>query len=126
MYMTRPEEVRPAPLPIEGAQGTTFRVLIGPEQGAPHFAMRHFTVDPGGHTPLHQHPYEHEIVVQAGKGLVRCGDTYRGIRAGDAIFLPPGKLHQIRNTGTDPLEFICLVPVQFDCGDGSCQKTPGT
>ena len=110
----------------EGAEGVTFRLLIGHRDGAPHFAMRHFTVEPGGHTPLHRHPYEHEILVLSGKALVRSGDTYRGLQVGDALLVSPQELHQIRNCGDQALQFICLVPIQFDCGDGTCRPTPGS
>ncbi len=111
---------------VDGAHGVALRVLIGREDGAPNFAMRHYTVDPAGHTPLHRHNYEHEIFVLAGTGMVQSNDTYRGIRPGQAILVPANELHQIKNTGDIPLQFICLVPKEFDCGGGVCQPTPGT
>ncbi len=126
MYITRPEQVQAVPMKVDGAEGVEFRLLIGHDHGAASFATRQLIIAPGGHTPQHQHNYEHQILVQSGKGLVRDGDTYRGIQRGDVVFLPPNRLHQIRNTGPEPLEFICLVPLQFVCGDGSCQPTPGT
>ena len=66
------------------------------------------------------------MLVLSGKALVRSNDTYRGIVAGQCVFVGANELHQFKNTGDVPLEFICIVPVQFDCGDGTCQPTPGT
>jgi len=111
---------------MEGAEKVTFRLLVGREHGAPNFAMRHFTVEPGGHTPLHRHNYEHEVMILSGKGLVRGDETIREVHAGDVVFMPANELHQFRNTGDEPLAFICLVPVTHDCGNGDCTPTPGS
>jgi len=125
MLIRRAEQTESQAMDIDGAAGVSMQVMVGRDDGAPNFAMRRFTVAPGGHTPLHQHNYEHEVIVVAGKGVVRGGETHRQITAGDVVFMPPNKLHQFKNTGDDDLQFICLVPVQFNCADGSCKPTPG-
>ena len=91
------------------AKGVEMRPLITERDGAPHFAMRVFTLDPGGHTPYHDHAWEHEVFVLAGSGVVRAADGERPLRAGDAIFVAPQETHQFR-AGTDGLQFICCVP----------------
>ncbi len=45
---------------LDGARRVRIRMLIGPDDGASSFHMRHFEFQPGGHTPHHQHEYEHE------------------------------------------------------------------
>lgn len=105
------------------------RLLVGRADGAPNFAMRLFEVQPGGHTPLHQHPYEHEILVLQGQGQAVSGDgvTIRPVAGGDVVLVPPHEKHQFRNAGQSVLKFICLVPVSYDCGQGSaCTPTPGS
>ena len=52
---------------MEGASGCKVRSLVGEGDGAPNFAMRQFEVEPGGHTPRHHHPYEHESL-RIGRG----------------------------------------------------------
>ncbi len=126
MYVRTSDQLNGQAMKMDGAVGVTLQVLISSDHGAAHFAMRHFTIEAGGHTPLHRHNYEHEIFVLSGRGVARSNDTYRRIHAGQCIFIPPDELHQIKNTGDAPLQFICLVPLQFDCGDGKCQPTPGT
>ncbi len=111
MLIINPQQIGAEPVQTEGAEGVTCRLLIGREHGAPHFAMRQFTIAADGHTPLHRHDYEHEVFVLCGKGLVRSGDTYRAIHAGDVVFMPANELHQFKNVGMEALEFICLVPV---------------
>ncbi|MBL9124228.1 MAG: hypothetical protein JNG90_11390, partial [Planctomycetaceae bacterium] len=61
------------PVVMPGAQGCTVRWLVGARDQAPNFAMRQFEVEPGGFTPRHQHPYEHEVYVLEGQGVVLEG-----------------------------------------------------
>ncbi len=48
------------------------QVLISAEE-APHFAMRCFTIQPGGKMPLHTNTVEHEQFVLSGKAEVTLG-----------------------------------------------------
>ena len=59
------------PVQMEGASGARMRMLCGPADGAANFHMRHFEVQPGGHTPHHQHDYEHEILILKGAGVAQ-------------------------------------------------------
>ena len=126
MRVHHTDQTKAQAMEMDGAVGVSLRLMVGREHGAPTFAMRHFTVEPDGHTPLHRHNYEHEVYVVAGKGLVRSGDTHREVTPGSAVFISANELHQFSNTGPDPLQFVCMVPVQFDCGNGQCQPTPGS
>ena len=101
----------------DGIEGVTMRLLVGKDDQAPTFAMRHFTIESGGSTPMHQHNWEHEVLVLTGTGEIECDGKVESIVGGDAIFVPPNDLDQFRNTGTDPLEFICIVPVESPCGE---------
>ncbi len=100
---------------MEGAEGAKMRMLIGPDDGAGNFHMRQFEVAPGGHTPHHNHDYEHEIIVLEGQGIAKSEQGDRTFKAGDVIFVPAGEMHQFQNTGADPLKFICLIPAPQDC-----------
>jgi quercetin dioxygenase-like cupin family protein len=52
------------------------RDLISEKDGAPNFRLRHFVIEPGGHTPLHRHDWEHENYFISEKGILV---TERGI-----------------------------------------------
>ncbi len=95
---------------MPGAIGCRVRWLVGQADGAPNFAMRQFEVAVGGHTPQHSHPYEHEVFVLEGAGVVLEGDREHPLRSGDVVFVPPDEIHQFRNTGSVPFTFLCLVP----------------
>lgn len=88
------------------------RVLIGAAEGAANFVMRHFTIDPEGHSPYHTHPWEHEVYVLAGKGEVRFAGGATAVAPGDFAYVPPTDEHQFVNTGDEPFEFICVVPME--------------
>jgi quercetin dioxygenase-like cupin family protein len=115
MRTIHPNDIPAAPVTSEGAAKATIRELITADTGAPTFAMRLFEVEPGGHTPLHAHDWEHEVFILAGSGEVRGPEGAHPFAAGDAVFVPPGETHQFANTGPARLRFLCLIPVQQAC-----------
>ena len=110
MKVNHYEQVTEQGVDMEGASGCKVRWLIGQEDGAPNFAMRQFEVAPGGHTPKHHHPYEHEVFVLEGSGLVLEGDVEHQLKPGDVIYVAPDEVHQFRNNSAAPLKFLCLIP----------------
>jgi len=107
------EAAEKKPVEMQGASGCSMRQLVTDQDGAPNFAMRQFEVEPGGHTPLHSHPYEHEVFVLEGNGAVIEGDQKHPIQKGDVIYVAPDDIHQFQNTGTTPMKFLCMVPNDF-------------
>lgn len=99
-----------------GAKDAKIRVLIGPEDGAGNFHMRHFELGVGGCTPRHQHAHEHEVLVLKGSGTIHSEVGDRPFNPMDVIYIPPNERHQFCNTGKEPCEFICLIPALCKCG----------
>jgi quercetin dioxygenase-like cupin family protein len=91
------------------AHGVEMRPLLTAAEGAPHFAMRVFTLAPEGHTPYHSHAWEHEVYILDGTGVVRSADGERALHRGDAVLVRPHEEHQFQ-AGTAGLQFICCVP----------------
>ena len=110
MKVNHYDDIESRPVEMEGASGCSVRWLVGESDGAPNFAMRRFEVAPGGYTPQHSHPYEHEVYVLEGAGVVYEGDVEHPLQAGDVIFVAPDEVHQFRNTGSEPMRFLCMVP----------------
>lgn len=92
-----------------GARGVEKRTLIGKEHSAESFFLRHFSIEPSGHTPRHSHAWEHEIFVLSGTGTVMVGDEHAEIGEGMALFIPPHVGHQI-HAGGKGLVFLCIIP----------------
>ncbi|MDI3503376.1 MAG: hypothetical protein PWP64_312 [Candidatus Cloacimonadota bacterium] len=95
---------------VEGAKDAKIRWLISQKDGAPNFAMRMFEVKPQGHTPYHQHDWEHEIYCLSGKGnlITERGET--PFAENDILYVDPGMMHSFKNVGHDTLKFLCLIP----------------
>lgn len=95
---------------VEGAKDAKIRWLITKKDGANNFTMRLFDLDSGGHTPLHQHDWEHEVFIVSGSGELRNKKEKNPFKQGDVIFVPSMEWHQFVNTGNELLQFICVIP----------------
>ena len=96
----------------EGAEGVKVRRLISDPDGAEHFALRQFELEPGGHTPLHTHDWEHEIYVLDGQGIIQYEGQEYPLTSGNVLLVPANTQHQFRNTGQPPFRFLCIVPMK--------------
>ncbi len=99
-------------VPVQGVSagsGTTRQVLIGPDEG-PNFALRKFSIQPGGGMPLHTNTVEHEQYVLGGRARVVIGDETCEVQKDDVVFIPRGIPHAYTTLGEDPFEFLCIVP----------------
>lgn len=110
MKIEKSSNVACNPVEMKEATGMGVRLLISKDDGANNFVMRMFELKPGGHTPLHIHPHEHEVFVLEGEGTF----VYEGIGhkfcSDYVIFVPGDKEHCFKNTGHSVLRFLCLIP----------------
>ena len=120
MIVKQPQAVPAQDVTMEGARDVQVRVLFGPADQAPTFAMRIFDLAPGGHTPFHEHPFEHEVVILSGDIVIVTEDGDRPVQVGDGILIYPDEKHQFRNrSDSQPASFMCLVPIAYQTGEGS-------
>ena len=115
------DEIPASPVQMDGVKGITMSMMVGRADGAPHFALRSFIVEPEGHSPRHSHDYEHEVYIVSGTGEVLLEGEYRPLKQGDVVYVPADEEHQFR-AGKDGMRFLCLVPVERNCGG----DTPGS
>jgi quercetin dioxygenase-like cupin family protein len=94
---------------VAAGTATEVQVLVGPDDGAPHFALRRFRMGEGGGMPLHTNTVEHEQFVVAGRARVTVGATVHEVSAGHALFIPAGVPHSYEVVEA-PFEFLCVVP----------------
>jgi len=101
----------PVSMAVEKSSSATLQVLLGPDDGAPNFIMRRFTILPGGWIPAHMHPeIEHEQVMLEGEmHLTLDGEIHR-LGAGDCVLIPAGVTHAYENRGRFPVRFLCIIP----------------
>jgi len=93
--------------------GVRKKVLISLED-APNFAMRCFTIQPGGRMPNHTNMVEHEQYVLGGHAKIGIGEEIFEVQKGDVVFIPSKIPHWYKNIGSESFEFLCLVPNKED------------
>ncbi|MFQ5862355.1 MAG: cupin domain-containing protein [Candidatus Brocadiales bacterium] len=114
MFISNFKKIPPAPI-VEGASGVKIRWMITEDKGADNFVMRHFEIEPDGHTPMHTHPWEHEMFILGGEGAVANGKDEKALKEGDVVFIPRGEKHQFKNTGKYPFTLLCMIPSKNRC-----------
>ena len=71
-----------------------------------------------GATTPHYHPRTEEIYyIVEGHGSMQVGNEIRLVGPGDAIAIPPGARHQIRNTDSVVLKFLCCCAPAYEDED---------
>jgi quercetin dioxygenase-like cupin family protein len=98
---------------VAAGQDTTIQVLISSQEG-PNFAMRKFSMNPGGGMPLHTNTVEHEQYVLGGQARIGIGEEEYEVQQGDVVFIPEGVPHFYENIGDEPFEFLCVIPNKED------------
>lgn len=75
-------------------------------------------IPPGMTTTPHHHPRSEEIYfILQGEGQMTIGDQSHDVRMGDAIAIPPGSVHKIRNTGSEILRLLCCCAPGYEHED---------
>jgi len=101
---------------MEGAKNVYKQVPISKDDGSPVFSFRVFTIEPGGHTPFHKHPFEHMNYVIEGNGAIvtESGEELE-FKKGDFALVLPDEKHQYKNKSTSkPMLMICAVPKEYE------------
>jgi quercetin dioxygenase-like cupin family protein len=96
--------------PVGAADGMGKGVLIDESRGAPNFAIRRFTLDPGAAVPKHTNEVEHEQYVLSGEYVVGIDGEEYTVSEGDSLLIPAGVVHWYRNEGDESGAFLCAVP----------------
>jgi quercetin dioxygenase-like cupin family protein len=97
--------------PTVEVPGVLRREVITADDGAPNFVMRVFEVEAGCASPSHTHPFEHEVLVLTGRGVVVSEEGRTPIAKDSVIFVAPNEHHCFVNNGHQTLRFVCLIPL---------------
>lgn len=116
MKITRLDSSQNVRVDMEGAKNVHKQIPISGSDGSPTFAFRVFTIEPGGHTPYHAHPFEHLNYIIEGEGVVvNSSGEERTARKGDFVLVLPGEKHQYRNRSPlNTFVMICAVPKEYE------------
>jgi mannose-6-phosphate isomerase-like protein (cupin superfamily) len=108
-YRVRLNEAFTGSLPVPGGK-SVFRILLDEETvGAKNFALLANEFDPGFTSKAHKHDKEeHAFYIISGTGIIRIEDESIPVGEGDAVYVPPGKMHDVSSTGNAPLKYLVL------------------
>lgn len=75
------------------------------------FDLEQVTVPPGKTAwPFHSHAAQWEMyLVQSGRGSARSDEGVEDVGPGDCWIVPPGRAHQLTNTGDEPLVYLVIA-----------------
>ncbi len=104
------------PVTMQDAAGVCKQLPLSAADGSPVFSFRVFTIEPGGHTPYHTHPFEHMNFIIEGSGeLVQENGDKIALKKGDFALVLPDELHQYRNSSaSESFIMICAVPKEYE------------
>lgn len=89
------------------------------------FYVQNVIVDAGGSSGWHHHPGPEFSIIKSGSGtLYRDSCDPVVVNAGQAIFIPGGMNHLLRNDGTVPLEVYVTYVVPADTGVRNDEPRP--
>lgn len=108
------KNVKDFPREEVAAGKNTFKQVLISQKNAPNFAMRKFTIEPGGYMPLHTNIVEHEQYVLKGKAEVNIGGKLYVVQKDDVVFIPAEIEHNYKTIGNEAFEFLCIVPNMED------------
>jgi quercetin dioxygenase-like cupin family protein len=116
MKITSLDRAEKAKMNMEGAKEAYKQIPISKADGTPTFSLRVFTIEPGGHTPHHKHPFEHLNYIIEGDGvLVSETGNERPVKKGDFVLVLPDEIHQYRNKSLNKqFVMICGVPKEYE------------
>ena len=90
---------------------TRLRELLHPDKQevAINYSLAHAVLAPGETSTAHRLKSTEVYYILSGRGLMNINDKSRETEPGDAIYIPPEALQSIKNIGSEPLTFICIV-----------------
>lgn len=75
-------------------------------------------VEPGRDTEVHRHQLSQEIYyILEGEGEMRLGGETFKVKTCDAILIPPGTLHCVKNDGRSALRMLCVCSPPYSHED---------
>ena len=106
-------------VPFTTVDGSTIRELLAHRNSAiRQQSLAEARLAPGACTTPHHHKATEEIYyILSGTADMTLGHDTRPVGPGDAIAIPPGLRHTIKNTGPVELVFLCTCAPGYEHAD---------
>jgi mannose-6-phosphate isomerase-like protein (cupin superfamily) len=106
-------------VPFTTVDGSTIRELLAHRNSSIRKqSLAEARLSAGSATIPHHHAVTEEIYyILSGTAEMTIEQESCSVEAGDAIAIPPGQRHTIRNTGTEELVFLCTCAPGYEHAD---------
>ena len=81
------------------------------------YSLAHGLLDPGTQSLWHRLKSSEVYYFIAGRGVMKVEEESMAVEAGSVIYVPPEAKQSLVNTGTSPIEFLCLVDPAWKAED---------
>jgi mannose-6-phosphate isomerase-like protein (cupin superfamily) len=91
--------------------GSLLRESLHPDKEplALRYSLAHATVAKGQKTAPHTLSSSEVYYILSGRGRMHIDDKTYGVGRGDTVYIQPGAVQFIENTGRTDLKFLCIV-----------------
>jgi mannose-6-phosphate isomerase-like protein (cupin superfamily) len=98
---------------------TRLRELLHPAKAALAlgYSLAHGFLDPGEQSLSHRLKSSEVYYFIAGRGVMKVETESSDVEAGSVVYVPPGARQSLKNSGTVPIEFLCLVDPAWTAAD---------
>jgi mannose-6-phosphate isomerase-like protein (cupin superfamily) len=105
--------------------GVETRMVVSAQSGAAALCIFEQWVAPGHGAPTHSHPVEEVLTVREGEAEMWMDDRRIIVGAGQALIVPPHRLHGFRNCGTTTLHIhaVLAAPIFEAMPEGASEAT---
>ncbi|NML16370.1 cupin domain-containing protein [Azohydromonas caseinilytica] len=111
---------QPQPQPT-GLPGIAHATWAGRDEGLQQLSVWRQSLAPGAATPPHGHGCDEVVFCLAGHGEAHIDGAVHAFGPDTTVVLPRRRMHQLVNTGTEPLELLAVfaaTPVDTQWPDG--------
>ena len=104
---------------IRAGDGSILRELLHPagDDADIGYSLAHATVPPGTRTLDHRMKGSEVYYILSGTGLMHIHGEQKTVSAGSVVYIPPGAVQSIENTGNADLTFLCIVEPAWTAED---------
>lgn len=98
-------------LEIIAGDATRLRELLHPDKQPVtlRYSLAHAVVAPGECSKSHALKTSEVYYVLSGKAEMHIDEEVQTIELGDAVYIPPNAKQFVKNIGTEPFVFLCIV-----------------
>lgn len=96
---------------IAAGDGTRLRELLHPARDAARvrYSLAVAWLAPGQRSQPHRLKTSEVYYLVRGSGVMHVGEETAPVATGDAIYIPPGSVQWLENSGQGEIEFLCIV-----------------